>query len=130
MATANSILKLFNNHLIEFISDVISIFPKNLDLKTGLTFVEGIKKVNPKKLIQVWKINVVDIYKTQIAKNNFDFFLNKDYKNDLPIDHDNKLIAIIEDIKSLLKNTSKANQTKAMKYVQNLSKMSNLYFLQ
>ena len=74
MATANSILKLFNNHLIEFISDVISIFPKNLDLKTGLTFVEGIKKVNPKKLIQVWKINVVDIYKTQIAKNNFDFF--------------------------------------------------------
>ena len=130
MATANSILKLFNNHLIEFINDVISIFPKNLDLKTGLTFVEGIKKVNPKKLIQVWKINVVDVYKNQIAKNNFDFFLNKDYKNDLPIDHDNKLIAIIEDIKSLLKNTSKENQTKAMKYVQNLSKMSNLYFLQ
>ena len=130
MATANSILKLFNNHLIDFINDVISIFPNNLDLRTGLTFVEGIKKVNPKKLIQVWKISIMDFYKEQIENNNYDFFLNKDYKEDLPVDHDNKLVDIIEDIKTLLKNTSKANQTKAMKYVQNLSKMSNLYFLQ
>ena len=130
MATANSILKLFNNHLIDFINDVISIFPNNLDLRTGLTFVEGIKKVNPKKLIQVWKISIMDVYKEQIENYNYDFFLNKDYKEDLPVDHDNKLVDIIEDIKTLLKNTSKANQTKAMKYVQNLSKMSNLYFLQ
>ena len=130
MATANSILKLFNNHLIEFISDVISIFPNNLDLKTGLTFIEGIKKVNPRKLIEIWKLNIVDIYQEQIEKNNFAFFLDKNYENDLPIDHDNKLVSIIEDIKSLLKNTSKENKNKSMKYVQNLSKMSNLYFLQ
>ena len=74
MSAANSILKLFNNHLIEFIDDVISIFPKNLDLKTGKTFMEGMRKVNPKKLIQVWKIGVADVYKNQIESNNFDFF--------------------------------------------------------
>ena len=130
MSAANSILKLFNNHLTEFIDDVISIFPKNLDLKTGRTFIEGMRKVNPKKLIQVWKIGVADVYKNQIESNNFDFFLNKDYKNDLPDDHDNKLITTIDDIKRLLKTTSDKNKYKSMKYVQNLSKMSNLYFLQ
>ena len=29
------VLKAFNNHLLEFIEDVIRIFPENLDIKTG-----------------------------------------------------------------------------------------------
>ena len=79
--TTTSLLKLFNNHLIEFLEDVISIFPDNLDLKTGKTFIEGIKKINPKKLIEVWKYNISDIYEEEIQKGDQSFFLNKDYKN-------------------------------------------------
>ena len=126
--TTTSLLKLFNNHLIEFLEDVISIFPDNLDLKTGKTFIEGIKKINPKKLIEVWKYNISDIYEEEIQKGDQSFFLNKDYKNDLPIDHDNKLLKTINDIKSLLKNTSKKNRENAIKYIQNLTKMANMYF--
>jgi len=123
-----SLLKLFNSHLLEFLDDVISIFPNNLDLKTGKTFIEGIKKVNPKKLIEIWKYNIVDIYDDEIQSGDHNFFLNKDYKNDLPADHDTKLVKTIEDVKYLLKNTSIKNRNKAIKYVQNLTKMSKMYF--
>ena len=61
-----SLVKVFNNHLLEFIDDVIRIFPNNIDLKTGKTFVEGVKKINPKSLIKIWKTSVVDLYKKQI----------------------------------------------------------------
>ena len=30
-----NLTKLFNNHLIEFLEDVIEIFPENVDLKTA-----------------------------------------------------------------------------------------------
>ena len=52
--------KLFNNHLIEFLEDVIEIFPENVDLKTGLTIIEGLKFAKPKYLISIWKTSIVD----------------------------------------------------------------------
>jgi len=126
--STSSLLKVFNNHLLEFIDDVISIFPTNLDLKTGKTFVEGIKKVNPKSLIQVWKTSVVDIYREHIEREDYMFFLNKDYQTDLPSDVPDKTIKIIQDIKKSLKTTTNENKKKSMKYVQNLTKICILYF--
>ena len=62
-----NLIKVFNEHLIDFLDDVISIFPENTDLQTGQTFIIGIKKVNPKSLIKIWKMSVNDIY---LDKNN------------------------------------------------------------
>ena len=123
-----SLVKVFNNHLLEFIDDVIRIFPNNIDLKTGKTFVEGVKKINPKSLIKIWKTSVVDLYKKQIDENDYTFFLNKDYKKDLPDDSTNKTLQIINDIKRLLNITSIKNKKKSMKYVQNLTKICIIYF--
>ena len=53
---------------------------------------------------------------------------NKDYKNDLPEDSTNKTLQIINDIKRLLNVTSIKNKKKSMKYVQNLTKICNIYF--
>ena len=39
-----TLLKAFNNHLIEFIEDLIKIYPEDLDLKTSKTFISGIIK--------------------------------------------------------------------------------------
>ena len=70
MNNKSSLLKVFNTHLLEFIDDVISIFPDNLDLKTGKTFIEGLKKVNPKALIQVWKSSIVNPYRNFILQGD------------------------------------------------------------
>ena len=37
-------------------------------------------------------------------------------------------LRVLEDIRKLVKETSKENQKKAMKYVQNLNKICKLYF--
>ena len=37
-------LKSFNNHLIEFIDDLIKIYPEDLDLKTSKTFISELLK--------------------------------------------------------------------------------------
>ena len=50
----SNLVKVFNDHLIEFLDDVITIFPENTDIQTGRTFIIGIKKVNPKKIIKSW----------------------------------------------------------------------------
>ena len=120
-------LKVFNNHLIEFIEDLETIFPDNIDIKTGHTFISSIKKVNPKKLIQVWKTSVYDVYGDKIFDGDIDYFLNKDYRDDLPEDTSSKFFAILEDIRNLLKNTTIENKKKGMKYVQNLTKICKIY---
>ena len=112
---------------MEFIDDVITIFPDNADLQTGRTFLVGIKKVNPKKIIDVWKRYVNDLYLKEINEGNFDFFINKDYSHDLRYTTTN-VVSIIEDIKKLLRNTTEENKEKSLKYVQNLCKICNLYY--
>lgn len=128
MADKSSLLKVFNNHLLEFIDDVITVFPENLDLKTGKTFIEGLKKVNPRQIINIWQTSIVIPYQKEIESGDQSFFLNKDYTNDLPQDG-GKALKMLENMRSLLKLTSNKNKEKAMKYVQNLSKISKLYYV-
>ena len=127
-STMTNLLKVFNEHLLEFMDDIITIFPDNVDIKTGRTFVVSIKKVNPKKLIHVWKTCVNDVYMKEINEGNMNFFINKDYKDDLPEDTTNNVFKIIENLKKLIKSTSKENKEKSLKYGQNLCKICNLYY--
>tara|TARA_B100000902_G_C27237633_1_gene878312 strand:+ start:823 stop:1200 length:378 start_codon:yes stop_codon:yes gene_type:complete len=122
-----SLIKAFNNHLLEFIEDVITIFPDNADIRTSKTFLEGIKKVNPKKIIVYWNSYIVSLYDAQITEGDLNFFINKDYDQDVGGDKSENL-RVLEDIRKLVKETTKENQKKAMKYVQNLNKICKLYF--
>ena len=122
----SSLLKAFNNHLLEFIEDVIRIFPENLDIKTGKTFIEGIKRVNPKKIITYWRDNILNLYEREITEGDITFFVNKDYRND--IGTESQSLKVLEDIRILVKETTQENKEKAMKYIQNLTKICKLYF--
>tara|TARA_B110000008_G_scaffold215124_1_gene214409 strand:- start:1355 stop:1780 length:426 start_codon:yes stop_codon:yes gene_type:complete len=122
-----NLVKVFNDHLIDFLDDVRSIFSENTDLQTGYTFIIGIKKVNPKSLIKIWKISINDIYLDKIKEGDMDFFLNKDYSYDIPKQSSN-VLTIIEDIKVLLRETTTENKNKSLKYVQNLCKICKLYY--
>ena len=122
----SSLLKAFNNHLLEFIEDVIRIFPENLDIKTGKTFIEGVKRVNPKKIITYWRDNILNLYEREITEGDITFFVNKDYKND--IGTESQSLKVLEDIRKLVRETTQENKQKAMKYLQNLTKICKLYF--
>ena len=123
----SNLLKVFNNHLVEFLDDVITIFPENTDIQTGRTFIIGIKKINPRKIIETWKEYINDKYINEIDKGDWEFFINKDYTQDLQYTSSN-VVNIINDVKIQLRDTSSENKQKALKYVQNLCKICNLYY--
>jgi hypothetical protein len=76
-------------------------------------------------LIKIW-INYIAIpYKTQIEKGDISFFLNNDYMKDLG-DYSQNTMEYINMLHDPIKNMGSANQAKAMKYIQNLSKISEL----
>lgn len=120
--------QLFCTQLIEFMDDIISIFPNNLDLKTGKTFIVGLTKVSKKKLIGIWKTSVVDVYEEAILKGDKEYFINKDYGEDLGEVGTDKMMSVIEDVRGLMRKTSEENKEKAMKYLQNLTKICKLYY--
>ena len=61
-----SILSAFNNHMDEFLTDILVVFPKDVELKRGATAIRTLMKFNPKLCINVWKECVLEPYKTQI----------------------------------------------------------------
>jgi hypothetical protein len=129
MTDKGSVLKLFNNHLIEFIDDIINIFPNDLDLKTTKTFIEGLKKINPRMVITIWDNNISNNYRVEINKGDFTFFENKDYTRDFSGNkNQQKIISAIEKIRDEVKNCGEDNKRKTVKYMQNLTKISDIYF--
>ena len=120
--------EVFCNQLIEFMDDILLLFPNNLDLKTGKTFIVGLTKVSKRKLIGIWKTSVVDIYEDAIMNGDKDYFINKDYSEDLGEGGTDKMMSVIEDVRALIRNTSEENKDKAIKYLQNLTKICKLYY--
>ena len=127
--TQKSLKELFCSQLIEFMDDIILVFPNNLDKKTGRSFVVGLIKVSKKKLMGIWKTSIVDIYDEAIMKGDKDYFINKDYSYDLGSGGTDKMMNIVEEIRLLIRNTSDENKDKAIKYLQNLSKICKLYYV-
>ena len=72
-------------------------------------------------------VNLDEKYIEEINKGNWDFFINKDYTEDLQYTSSN-VVNVINDVKIQLRDTSNENKQKALKYVQNLCKICNLYY--
>ena len=123
-----TILKAFNNHFIEFIEDVHSIFPEDKDIKKAKMALEMLKKANPKLIIMVWKDCITRPYKAQIESGDISFFLEKDYGNDVSsADNATAIMDAINRLREPIRNMGQENQSKTMKYIQNLTKLSDMY---
>ena len=100
----SNFLKAFNNHLIDFMNDLLLILDKKEknEMETYKILVEKIMKSNISMLIKMWKTHIVDKYMDKISKDDFDFFLNQDYNY---ISNNNKNIeGLIEKIKNIVSN--------------------------
>ena len=125
----SSILKAFNNPIIEMIDDLITIYPRNSELRTTKTFVEKLKKMNPKGMIKLWYSNVVIKYKTQIMNSDEDFFATKEIDgNDLGEYNNDKVRNFLETMQKEIGKATESNKKKCFKYLQNLVKLSEIYF--
>ena len=125
----SNILKAFNIHLIDFISDVITIVPNKKGLRVTKTALETWRKLNPRSIIKVWNEAIANKYENEILKGNIEFFLDKNYVTDISgCENARYILGAIEKLREPLRQMCGANQKKAIKYVQNLTKLSKLYF--
>jgi hypothetical protein len=122
---ATNLFTVFNEHFTEFINDIQSVFPEDPDILTAKNALFAIRKANPKLLVRIWNKYIVSPYQDQISAGNIEFFLNKDYSQDLSRnDNSEKIMESIDRLRGPVKQMSKENQQKTMKYIQNLSKLA------
>ena len=125
---STNILSAFNDHFVEFISDVQKVFPEDASLLTAKNSLLMIRKANPKMIIKIWKQYIVDVYLVQIESGDLSFFMDKDYTNDLSkTEFAGKIMEGIDRLRGPIKDMTKENQDKTMKYIQNLTKLAILY---
>ncbi len=123
----SNILTAFNDHFSEFINDVHLVFPEDADILSAKNALTAIRKANPKMIVKIWSTFIVGKYKGEIESGNLDFFINKDYSQDVSnAVNSDKIMESIDRLRAPIKNMSIENQAKVMKYIQNLTKLAEL----
>ncbi len=136
MTTSNlQVMKTFLLQFNEFLEDILRIFPDDKDLITAKVYFDGIRKINPRLIINYWKYLIAEKYNDAVEGNNIDFFIEKDYENDIEdiatnrswegdYSYINEKICIIRD---RVRDQNEANKKITMKYIVNLTRLSKLY---
>jgi hypothetical protein len=128
MSNNIQILKAFNDHFFEFIDDVLRVFPDDTDIAAAKLAFAKFRKMNPKLIITAFKTYVVDKYRTKIQNGDLNFFINKNYKDDVINNKNNELILNkIDLLRQPIRQMGEESQEKAFKYISNLCKLCDLY---
>ena len=128
----STLLKAFNGQIEEFLEDIVILFPDNREIKTSKTAIVMMKQANPKMLLSVWYRYIYMKYAEKIEEENIDYFLNKDYTDDVAkLDKNNSggssVIESINKLKGPLRELDKENTSKCLQYLKNLNNLSNMY---
>jgi hypothetical protein len=125
---SSTILTAFNDHFMEFVNDIISVFPDDADILSAKNSFVLIRKANPKMIIKIWHKYVVEKYEEAIESGDVSFFINKDYSDDLTnAENSEKITEAIDRLRNPVKLMNQEDQQKVMKYIQNLKKLSSIY---
>jgi hypothetical protein len=124
----SNLLTAFNDHFVEFLSDIQRVFPEDVDILTAKNALLTIRKTNPKIIVKIWTTCVVGEYKKEIVAGDIAFFINKDYTKDIATSNSSdKITESIDRLRNPVKQMSAEDQAKVMKYIQNLTKLATLY---
>ena len=123
-----SIVKMFNDHFMEFIDDILIVFPSNAEILLGRTALIGIKKLNPSLLIRYWYDYVNIPYRENIEKGDLDFFIEKDYAKDVQDFEDpGYFLKAIDRFRGPIRDMEQENKDKSFQYIKNLCTLCDMY---
>jgi accessory colonization factor AcfC len=121
----NNILTAFNDHFIDFVSDVQNVFPDDIDILATKNALIAIRKANPKMIVKIWNKFIVGKYRPEIEAGNIDFFISKDYSYDVSTaSNSDKIMETINRLREPIRQMTPVSQAKTMKYIQNLTKLA------
>jgi hypothetical protein len=122
------LLSAFNTQFYDFLDDIESVFMNDNGIKRAKNALVLIKKVNPALVIKLWYKYIVVNYESEIDSNNIDFFIEKDYKNDLRyLNSSDDIAKHIDSLREPVRNMGESNQQKSFMYIKNLCILSRLY---
>ena len=119
------LVKIFNEIFFNFVNLISKTFPNDLEITIAKNKLYAIKKINPKLFIKIWKKHVTDKYRDSIEEGNIDYFIEKNYCDDLnKINNSERVMKSINRLREPIKNMDKSKQEMAMLFIQDLSKIS------
>ena len=119
-------LSTFISQLDECLTDISILYSDDKRFVRCKLYFDTLKQTNPKMILTTWKTMVADKYDEQIQKGDVSYFLEKDYKEELPI-YNPTIDQAIQDLRKAIREMSDVNRDKAIQYIQNLCKLSKLY---
>ena len=128
MGDKSTVLKTFNIQFFSFLDDIIKVFPDRDELKIGKKSFETIKRANPTIIIKIWYSHVYSVYRESINNGDVEYFIQKDYQEDLQsLANNGEVLKIINTLRQPISEMDEVNKQHTVKYLQVLSKLSELY---
>jgi len=128
MSDKTLLLRAFNTHFFEFLDDISSILPDNVDIATSKKSFELYKKANPTILIKLWYSYIYAPYAEIIDAGDLNFFVEKDYSADVSsLANAKDVLNAIDKLRNPIKEMSDVNRKHSLEYIQNLCKLSSMY---
>lgn len=120
--------KAFQTLLSDFLKDIVHIFPEDKNIKVAKTSIETIQKANPAIVIRTWNKYITAKYGDVIEQGNLQYFIEKDYSEDLQkLQNSSDIVKAIDMLRTPIKNMSDTNQQHTLEYLQKLCKLSAAY---
>ena len=125
--------KAFNNCLESYLLFIFELFPNNVDIRTAYNGLLNIKKVNTTLIVKFWYSYVVQKYNDPIQKGDYEYFVNKEYTQDVLDTATDSTISkqVIEGIEKMRKsiiNMEVSDKEQWIRYMKQLNDLSILYF--
>ena len=122
------IVSVFNKQFTEYLKLMCALFPEDNDIKNTETSLLSLRKVNPKIIIQIWYKYITIKYRDEIYADNLDYFITKNYAEDLN-DTDNAAFILrkIEILRTPISKLDRENKEKTLIFLKNLTKLSDIY---
>jgi len=123
-----TLMRAFNKCFYDFMDDIMTVFEDKSVFVQAKKNGEIILSANPSILIRSWYIHLYSKYAAVIDAGDTDFFLEKDYSEDInQFDNSEHIMKIVNTFRTPLKQLSEDNKKMAMEHIQIMSRISAKY---
>jgi hypothetical protein len=127
-----SLVKIFNDKLYEFVSDLLLIYPEDIDLYTFKSSLNVIWLIDDKKTIKLFNRYIVEKYRAELSSRNEQFFIDNSFDTEIQQYAKNETdfsIQLMNKLKSYWSDMKNENKTIVFKYFDVLIAICDKYVI-
>jgi hypothetical protein len=111
------------------IEDIRTVFPEDPDILSAKSTMSLARSMNPRLIIEFWNGYIMKKYLSEIEAGDLEFFISKDYTEDLKnMPNAAKITQSIDRLRKPIKNMNEDDKKKVLVYIQNLTKLATMYY--